>query len=98
MEEWLVCLVVEVGRNRMEPYDSFSGVDVDKAEPVVLLDTRSFADSEGSVGVDSDSVPAEYEHAAQSSESPGFCGSTKRRLIDTGGRDGNDFDVRGKVG
>ncbi len=98
MEKGLVRVVVKVGRNWVEPHNSLSRIDVDQAEPVVVLDTRPLSDPEGSVRVDGNSVPAEYEHAAKTRESPGVCRGTKRSLIDTCGRDGDDFDVRRKIG
>ena len=73
VEERLVGVVVEVGRDGMEPYDAFSGLDVNETEPVVLLDARPLADTKGSVGVDGDSVPAEHQHSPEASEAPGIC-------------------------
>ena len=97
MEERLVGVVVEVGRDGMEPHDAFSGLDVNETEPVVLLDACPLANTKGSVGVDGDSVPAEHQHSPEASETPGICWGTEWRLIDTSRSDGNELDVGWKV-
>ena len=70
MEEGLVGVVVELGRDGVEPHYSLSGVDVDETEPVVLLETCSLSDAQRSVGIDRNTIPAEDEHASEASEAP----------------------------
>ncbi len=82
MEEGLVGVVVETGRDGVEPNDALPRVDVDEAEPVVLLDACSLADTQRPVREDSNAIPAKNEHASEAGEGPGVWRRVEWSLVD----------------
>ncbi len=90
-------MVVEAGRDGVEPNDALPRVDVDEAEPVVLLDACSFADTQRSVREHSNAIPAKNKHASEAGKGPGVWRRVEWSLVDACGSDGEQFHVGREV-
>ncbi len=90
-------MVVELLGDGVEPDDALSCVEVDEAEPVVLLEASSFADPHGTVWVYGDAIAAKDEHASKASRGPIVRGGAKRGMVNAGGCDCNNLAVRRDV-
>ena len=93
MEEGLVDIVVESLGEGVEPDDAFSSIEVDEAEPVVLVETRALADAEGPVRIDGDAIAAKHEHASQAGRGPLVGGGAKGSVVDASRRYGEDLAI-----
>ena len=72
-------------------------VEVDEAEPVVLLETRALAGPQGPVGIHGYAIATKDEHASKAGRGPVVGGSAKGRVVDASGYGCNHLAVRRNV-
>lgn len=84
VEEWFIEAVLQIVGDLVHPNETLTRLQIDEAEPKVLLESRTWSDAQPSIGMKCKAIAAENKEATETGLRPARRSSAERRMIYTG--------------